>query len=65
MLGALLSGSSEAFHYAGAGIALGVEGCMPVTDDVRCARRHMTLVGGVEDDAPRTSPEWAACGAVR
>jgi hypothetical protein len=24
--------------YAGAGIALGVEGCMPVTDDVRCAR---------------------------
>lgn len=24
--------------YAGAGIALRVEGCMPVTDDVRCAR---------------------------
>jgi len=59
------TGSSEAFHYAGGGIALGVEGCVHVTDDVRCARRHITLVGGVEDDAPRTSPEWGRVGAVR
>src|SRR5208283_2270145 len=62
---ARFNGSLEAFHYAGTGIALGVGGCMPVTDDVPCARRHMTLVGGVEDDAPRTSPEWGRVRAVR
>src|SRR5450755_2888963 len=52
--------------YAGDGIALGVEGCMPVTDDVRCARRHMTLVGGVEDGAPAYKPGVGTCrgGAV-